>query len=392
MIFCFNVFTALVILTAASLFAADSIGTSGADFLEIGVGSRPVAMGEAFTAEIDDINSIYYNPAGLGSIKYPLLSVLHQELLLDSRYEHISTAFPFYKGFLGISNSLFWVPPFEKIDIEGNKRGEVNFYNGNFTVAYGYNFSYFYLGGSLKYIYQRIDTLFLHSAAVDFGVLKGLYMYSPFDAPVRNFHIGLSIQNIGTKVKDSPLPRLIRFGLSYKLTKWFGFNADFIENFINSSDLYDFTYGFDESFRINTGVEFNYLNLLSLRGGYRFNDGSTFSMGFGFNYVIKNVSFLVDTSYVDSKIFGPSYSINITFKLIPRVITIEHKRKAEYHYRRGIKYFIANDIEAALNEFKLCRDFDPYHKNIDRKIAEIEEILRLQQENLDLDEELKKIQ
>jgi hypothetical protein len=44
-----------------------------------------------------------------------------------------------------------------------------------------------YIGASAKYIYQKIDTLFLSSGAIDVGVLKGMYMYSPFDAPIRNF-------------------------------------------------------------------------------------------------------------------------------------------------------------------------------------------------------------
>ncbi len=383
---------AALLLSVSPVRSGESAGTSGADFLELGVGSRPLSMGEAFTAETDDINLIYYNPAGLGSMKYPILSLQHQELILDSRYENISVAFPVFNGFLGFSNSTFWVPPFEKIDIDGNKAGEVKYYNGAFTAAYGYNLDFIYLGASLKYIYQKIDTLFLSSVAMDFGILKGLYMYSPFDAPIRNFHVGLSVQNLGTKAKEAPLPRLIRLGISYKLTKWFGLNVDATENFINTSDLYDFSYGFDESFRVNAGVELNYLNLIYLRGGYRFNDGGTYSMGIGVNYAIKDISFVVDTSYQDSGIFGPTYSVNLSFKLIPKVITVEHKKRAEYHYKRGIKFFIANDIEGALNEFKLCRDFNPYHKNIKKKIEDIEELLELQKKNRELDEELKKFQ
>ncbi|HOM87997.1 MAG TPA: hypothetical protein PLU42_08165, partial [Spirochaetota bacterium] len=54
----------IIINAINTIFAAGSGGTSGADFLEIGVGSRPLGMGEAFTAEVNDINAIYYNPAG----------------------------------------------------------------------------------------------------------------------------------------------------------------------------------------------------------------------------------------------------------------------------------------------------------------------------------------
>ena len=43
-------------------------GTTAANFLEIGVGSGPSAMGEAYVAVANDVSSIYWNPAGLASV------------------------------------------------------------------------------------------------------------------------------------------------------------------------------------------------------------------------------------------------------------------------------------------------------------------------------------
>lgn len=362
-------------------YASGSTGTSSATFLEIGVGSRPLGMGEAFTAMIDDINSIYYNPAGLATLKFPQFSLMHQELILDSRFENITLAIPLFYGNLGVSSSVFWVPPFDKIDIDGNKTGQVQFYNTSLVLAYGQSLGFMEVGGSLKYIYQKIDTLTTHSVAVDLGVLKRLYMYSPFDSPVRNFSIGMSIQNLGTQAKSDPLPRTIRLGASYYLTKWLGFNVDVMENLINSSDLYDFTYGFSESFRIHTGIELTYFNIISLRAGYRFNEPGSYTFGLGFNYAIKNVGFSIDTSYSDNGIFGPVYSFTITFKLIPKIVTVEDEIKAEAHYQKAIKYYIANDYDAAIEEFKTCRDYNPYHKNVKQKIKDLEDLKDLKRRN-----------
>lgn len=383
------IYILLILYMPSVLYAEGTIGTSGAAFLELGVGSRPLSMGEAFTAETNDINSLYYNPAGLATLKYPVLSIFHHELILDSRFENVSVAQKMYGGWFAVSNSLFWVPAFDKIDINGNEQGKVQFYNGNFSMGYGYDFERFYLGGSAKYIYQKIDTLFLSSFAVDIGILKDMYLYSPFDSPLRNFSVGISILNLGTNAKDDPLPRMLRFGTSYKMTRWLGWNVDFTESMIGMSDLYDFTYGFEESFRINTGVELNYLEILYLRGGWRFNDAGTYTMGMGFNYAIKDVAFSVDASYADNGIFGPVYSINLTFKLIPKVITVEDKIKAEAHYKKGIKFFVADDIDSAINEFNTARDYNPYHKNIDKKIEDLKEIKKLKEENRQLDDELK---
>jgi hypothetical protein len=376
----------MMVLHMQMLQGAGTVGTSGADFLELGVGARALGMAEAYTAAIDDVNGVHYNPAILGTLKYPVLSVQHQELLLDSRFESIMGAYPLETGIVGFSNSFFWVPAFDKIDIDGNTDGEVRFYNGVAAASYGLNLQSFYIGGSLKYVYQRIDQIFLHSVATDVGILKGLYLYTPFDAPIRNFYVGLSLLNMGTPAGDDPLPRMLRLGFLYKLTHWFSLSVDCTENFIDTSDFYDFTYGFDESFRVNTGFEVTYLDIIALRAGYQFNDGATFTTGFGFNYVIQNVSFVVDTSYANNDIFGPNYCVNVTFKLIPRVITTDDTRMAAEHYNRAIKYYVANDIDAALREFRICRDYDPYFKSVNRKIRDLEELIQLQQENRKLDE------
>lgn len=368
------------------LSASETVGTTGATFLEMGVGSRPLSMGEAFTAEIDDINTLYYNPAGLGSLKFPQLSVFHHELIMESRLENLILCYPIADGFLGISNTVFWTPSFTKYDINGINVGEVQFYNGCLTVGFGYDLNYLYLGASLKYIYQKIDTKMVHAFAADIGVLKGFRMWTPFDAPIRNFHIGLSVLNLGTRVMNSPLPRHIRLGLSYKPINWMTLNVDFIENCIKPSDLIDFTHGFNESFRVNVGMELNYLEILYIRGGWRFNDAGTYTVGLGFNYVIRNVSFTVDASVSDSGNFNPTYSFNVTFKLIPKVVTIEDRRVAEDHYRKGIKAYVADDVDGAIKEFNLTRDYNPYHKNIDKKIKDIREIQNLKKVNKDNEE------
>ncbi len=382
----------VILIAGTSLYASGTAGVSGADFLEIPIGSRASAMGDAYTAATGEVNTLYFNPAGLASLRYPMLSVQHQELILDSRLENVTFAWPLFDGYIGASHTLFWVPPFEKIDIDGNNVGDITFLNGVLTAGYGYDLKFLYAGAVMKYIYQVIDGMQTHSVAFDVGLLKGLYMYSPFDAPVRNFFIGLSFLNLGSNAGGAPLPRQLRFGLSYKLTHWFTFNVDIVENIISGSDFYDFIYGFDEGFRVNFGAEVTYLDMIFLRTGLRLNDGGMFSVGVGFNYAIKNVSCIIDTAYSDSGIFGPNYSINLSFKLIPKVVTYEDRVEATKHYRSGLKYYVANDIDSALKEFKVTRDFNPYYKNINRKIDDLQEIKKLMEENKRLDEELKKNQ
>lgn len=40
-------------------------GLTGAAFLKIGVGARPVALGSSYTTVTGDVNQLFYNPAGI---------------------------------------------------------------------------------------------------------------------------------------------------------------------------------------------------------------------------------------------------------------------------------------------------------------------------------------
>ena len=73
-------------------------GTTAANFLEIGVGSGPSAMGEAYVAVANDVSSIYWNPAGLASLSNPSALFMVQpwldlsfQIFLEWTLIHIST-------------------------------------------------------------------------------------------------------------------------------------------------------------------------------------------------------------------------------------------------------------------------------------------------------------
>ena len=52
----------LFLISPSKVLGQAKVGTTGAQFLELGVSARAMGMAEAFTAVSDDISSVYYNP------------------------------------------------------------------------------------------------------------------------------------------------------------------------------------------------------------------------------------------------------------------------------------------------------------------------------------------
>ena len=67
------------LVLALALLVAAASGPARADFIDIITGARPAGMGGAYVALADDVNAIYYNPAGLTLFKGMQLGFMHSE-------------------------------------------------------------------------------------------------------------------------------------------------------------------------------------------------------------------------------------------------------------------------------------------------------------------------
>ena len=67
-------------------------GTTAAQFLKIGVGSRAIGMGGAFTATADDITAMYWNPSGLGNNYGSEALFNHVRWFADINYDYAAFA------------------------------------------------------------------------------------------------------------------------------------------------------------------------------------------------------------------------------------------------------------------------------------------------------------
>ena len=84
----------VVILGLATSASAQDAPKYSNEFLTIGVGAQALGMGQAITANIQDVNAAYWNPAGLLGVKSDLqVGAMHSEFFAGiAKYDHIGLA------------------------------------------------------------------------------------------------------------------------------------------------------------------------------------------------------------------------------------------------------------------------------------------------------------
>lgn len=297
------------------------VGTSAAQFLKLGVGARPQALGGAFVAEASDLSALYWNPAGLATLGGASVQLAHTEYLADVQYNFAAFGTP-----LGNAGTLALAILFldsgnmdvrTADDPEGT--GE-QFKVQDFAVQASYGRALtdrFSIGGSVKYIQERIWHSTATSVAFDFGTL--------FTTPFERLRLGASMSNFGPKMQmngrdilfsEDPnpnqdgnvdivnseyatdrfaLPLLFRVGLSLDAVQ----QGD--HRVLLSTDA---AHPNDNSQYINLGAEYAFRELVSLRAGYRnlFEEdgeqGLTFGGGLALR-VDRSLRARIDYAYAD---------------------------------------------------------------------------------------------
>jgi hypothetical protein len=223
------VFAAQALCPCAVFAASGEAGTSAAQFLKLGAGSRAGGAAEAYTAAADDVYSVYYNPAGLSRMAAPEFAAQHVSYFQDMSYEFLAFAFPF-GGKDGTPRQTLGVSIYN-LSVSGleTRTEDTLLAAGLFDASESaYALSYAYrvkknlgLGVTAKYIRETIDTESAGAAAMDAG-----FYYKPMED--RPLDIGLAVRNLGTKLDfgggRDPLPLGAAFGAAYAFMP--GFKAD----------------------------------------------------------------------------------------------------------------------------------------------------------------------
>ncbi|HLD29137.1 MAG TPA: hypothetical protein VJC03_02260, partial [bacterium] len=144
--FCINMF-----LLAGTLAPLGAV-TPGADFLTWGGGARPSALAGAYCA-VSDLQSLFFNPAGLALMKFGEVSLMHNEAGegITRDFLAYTRPLPSVQGVLGgyfIYSSVSGIREYSSSGARGNDLGASSAQTG---LAYGFRaISGLYGGISVK--------------------------------------------------------------------------------------------------------------------------------------------------------------------------------------------------------------------------------------------------
>ena len=200
----------LIITSSWAVDIHDDAGTTGAAFLKIDGGSRPAAMGGAFVGLADDINTIFWNPAGLTAVQQHELTAMQNFSYADISNQSI--------GYAQREGNLVWGASFVGAFTEIERRiGPSDEPDSTVTVggfAAGVSLAYplspeMSIGATAKAISQQLDLQDSLGGAADVGIV-----WRGFDD---RLGVGIAAQNLGALDAGEDLPMNLRGGIAYRI-------------------------------------------------------------------------------------------------------------------------------------------------------------------------------
>ncbi|NQT27229.1 PorV/PorQ family protein [candidate division KSB1 bacterium] len=327
----------LILTGCFSLMAQSKVGTTAVPFLGISICPRATAMGGAFAAVGEDVTSLYYNPGAVSRFGRSQFSAAHTGWLVDSKLNWVGLVINL-DGINAIGLSVTQLNYGEEIvTTVSNPEGTGENWGASDLAA---SFSYarnltdrFSIGGSVKYIQEKIWNESATAFAVDVGLL--------FITQFNDMRLGMSISNFGTdmrmdgrdllkshdldpdalghnetipaklKTGDWPLPLLFRVGVAMNVIEVGPHHLMLAVDALRPSDNTEI---------LNVGGELVLQNMVFLRAGYkslfRENSEEGLTFGCGLNMPLgPSLSWQFDYTYADFGLFEQiqMFSVGLMF-------------------------------------------------------------------------------
>jgi len=317
-----------------------SVGLNAMQFLNVGVGARSAAMGLSTTAVSNDVDQIFYNPAG-SALKDEMLqaSVNYTSWLAGISQNCLAVSY----NWKNVGTVSLGIQTFGASDIPGNRDlaiyggsdksttdvfAKYNYLDMGISLTYArYLLDNLSLGLTAKYLNESIDGENIHTLAFDVG--------SVYDIGLANWKIAARLSNLGNDVSyfftQHPIPMAFSIGTSFMPV-----NQDMYKLLLSVEALKTQ----EEEQAAFAGAEFTVSDMVSLRGGYKFNYSGTqsgtdyfstnsilsrgsatnvtiekFSLGVGIKIPLNEYIIDVDYAYTKMDIINDIHRIGLKFNM-----------------------------------------------------------------------------
>ncbi|HMK39468.1 MAG TPA: PorV/PorQ family protein [Bacteroidota bacterium] len=319
----------LLVLILALLVACASApgqrqaGINGASFLKVGVGARSVGMGSAVTTLGEDVEQMFWNPAGIAlkeekmqaSFSYAnwLAGITHVVGSLSYNLDKIGT--------LGVGLITFGdanIPAMRDPYTDPSTAGTYSYMDMAAQVTFARNMTdRLALGITVKYINEKIDDRSASAVAVDVGSL--------YDIGMLGWKVGARLSNVGSDLTyydyASPIPITFSMGTSIIPLKSDAQSIMVAADVVKQQDYLPY---------FNVGLEYGIENMIALRAGYKLNYSDTqdpgrtnrnpiqtsiegWSLGAGLHTTWSDYSVAFDYSFTDMKILNDVHRFTLHF-------------------------------------------------------------------------------
>jgi len=342
----------LISLMLSTLLMGDQIyryGSTAANFLEIGIGSAPSAMGEAYVAMTGNLSSVYWNPAGIGYMDKNQFAFMYQPWVVDINTTFVSSGIVVPSvGVFALSMTQINYGNMKVTTLE-YQEGTGEFFTAN-EMAAGITFArrlatWFSFGVTGKMIQSTIRHMQASAFAMDLGVIVNTEFFSPTNQKEDGLTIGMSISNYGSRMRYDGIDLLQPIDINeyeegnfgnvqgqFRVQSWelpllfrIGIKVNPIATATQRLTLaVDALHPNNNTESVNTGLEYQLkipnAGIFSLRTGYKalFMNESQFGLtgGGGLElFLMGNRSITIDYAFKDIGLLGrtQAFTLGLTF-------------------------------------------------------------------------------
>lgn len=306
-------------------------GQTTMNFLQVSVSPKEAALGGAITSLSEGVESIFSNPAGLSEMTTDFgVFISTTQWFADIKYHAAAAAWN--TGDYGTIGLSFIIVDYGSIRgarllpfAEAGKDALGYELTGdiNNVGAYSFGLTYvkqindrFSIGGTVKLVGQQLGQLNVDGVVSDNNASKPAFDFGiKYFTGIKSLRLGMSMRNFGTFVKyqnySSGLPLMFSVGLGMNVFELIEQSQDH-KVFISSEFVHPTNY----TDRIRAGIEYDFMDIVSLRGGYESNhDVLGFAAGIGLRQELGGTVIEFDYSYSQAEFFDNvnRFALNVAF-------------------------------------------------------------------------------